>query len=299
MNKIVKLLFIILLTSSASYLQSQTSSVPILRFGLIADTQYANADTKGKRFYRESIPKLEEAIADLNEQNVDFTINLGDLADRSPKDLDVVMLNLKKLKNKVYITTGNHDYNGFIDNNMLFKKLGMPAEYYTFAKKKWRFIMLNTNEVASYANIEASNKEKELAAMKDSIAARGRDNASPYNGGIGKLQMAWFKDQLDKAAKKNENVIVCTHHPLYPEFALTALNDKEILDVIAEYKNVKLILSGHHHAGKFAMFNDIPAVTVEGMIETETNAYGTVEIYEDKIVMIGKGRMTSREFQLK
>lgn len=273
------------------------ANTPIVRFGLVADTQYADVAPRGNRYYNISLKKLQEAIDNFNDERVDFAINLGDMIDRNPADLDLVMNIHNNLKGKLYAIPGNHDYSGFVDNNMLFKKLKMPAEYYSFTRKKWRFIMLNTNEVASYANIEASNKEKELAAMKDSIESRGRNNFQTYNGGISKMQMLWLLDQLTQAEKKGENVIVCTHHPLYPETELTALNDKEILETLTAFTSVKLVLSGHHHVGGFGTYEGIPCVTAEGMLETEDNAYGIVEIYEDKILILGKGRMTSREIK--
>lgn len=291
MKKTFKILFASLLLFCSVQIAAQT---PIIRFGVVADIQYADADPKRDNFYRSSVQKLDTAITHFNDEMVDFTVTLGDMIDRNPFDIDLIMKQLKGLNKKVYNIPGNHDYSGFVDNNMMFKKLKMPAEYYTFAQKKWRFIMLNTNEVASYANIEASNKEKELAAIKDSIEVQGRTNAHPWNGGISNMQMLWLLEELTKAEKKGENVIVCTHHPLYPASELTALNDKEILETLSQFKNIKLVLSGHDHKGGFGTFEHIPCVTIEGMLETETNSYGIVEVFEDKIVIKGEGRLTSR-----
>jgi hypothetical protein len=42
-------------------------------------------------------------------------------------------------------------------------------------------------------------------------------------------------------------------------------------------------------------YKNIPVVTVEGVVETENeNAFGIVKIYDNKIILEGKGRMTSR-----
>ena len=154
-------LFVLLTSFSATRMFSQDTS-PLIRFGLIADIQYGDCDTHGDRYYRNSLEKLTSCIDSLNEEKVQFTINLGDIVDRSPADIDPVVDLLKKLDAPVYHTTGNHDYKGFTNNGDLFNKLDMPAEYYSFKKGDWLFIMLNTNEIASYSNIKGTWKEAEL-----------------------------------------------------------------------------------------------------------------------------------------
>ena len=54
---------------------------PTLTIGLVADPQYANKPSKGKRHYRESLWKLKEAIDSFNDHQVDFIQNLGDIID--------------------------------------------------------------------------------------------------------------------------------------------------------------------------------------------------------------------------
>src|SRR5690554_695674 len=162
---------------------------PIIRFGLIADVQYCDCETNGSRFYRNSLSKLESAVVDLNKQEVQFTINLGDLVDRNPEDLDAVLSRQQLLKEQVYNILGNHDYEGIDNNKKLYKKLDLPHDYYSFKKEGWRFIILNTNEVATYSNIGGTWKEKELAIMLDNIRRRNRSNGKEWNGGISSKQM--------------------------------------------------------------------------------------------------------------
>lgn len=72
----------------------------------------------------------------------------------------------------------------------------------------------------------------------------------------------------------------------------------EILNTISKYPCVKAVFSGHHHAGAFGYYKGIPMITQEGMIETETqNAYSTVEITQDSILVKGRGRVPSRSFK--
>jgi 3',5'-cyclic AMP phosphodiesterase CpdA len=288
-------MFILSLISSGVNISAQEKK-PLIQFGIIADIQYADCEPGGTRFYRNSLHKLDDCVNYLNDSKVQFTINLGDVIDRNFADLDSVLVRLKRLKNKVYNTTGNHDYHGITDNRILYDKLDMPSEYYSFKKKNWVFILLNTNEISSYANVMGTEKERELTAMRQQIKSSGGIQGAEWNGGVGKKQLPWLNNQLAKAEKSGDCVLVFTHHPLYPKTGFTALNNMEILDVIGNYSCVKAVFSGHHHTGSFAYYKNIPVVTVEGLIETENeNAFGIIKIYNNKIVLEGNGRMTSRD----
>lgn len=297
-RKIVVLPFLLISLCVNQAFTQNTSS--LIRFGLIADVQYGDCDTHGNRYYRNSLKKLEACVTDFNNQKVQFTIALGDFADRNPADLDPVVAGLTKLKTGVYNTTGNHDYKGFTNNEALYKKLNMPAAYYSFKKKGWRFIMLNTNEIASYSNIKGTWKENELAVMLKQIKAANRNNAHDWNGGISSKQIQWLKKTLETAQKKGEKVLIFSHNPCYPATEFTALNDQEILNTIAAFSCVKGLISGHHHAGAFAAYKGIPCITTEGMVETEgENAYGIVDIYADRITLTGYGRTKSYELSIR
>jgi len=272
-----------------------------IKFGIIADIQYCDCDTRGSRYYRNSLQKLEKCIDNLNKEGVEFTVNLGDLVDRdTPRNLAPVLLLLDRLNTHIYNLTGNHDYENVTENNQLYEQLGMPGEYYSFCKGNWRFIMLNTNEVASYANVKGTKKEAELAEIMQRIKEGKRSNGASYNGGISKKQMLWLEQELKKSQRDSVNTLIFSHHPLYGIKGLTALNDLEIIELLSEYSTVKGVISGHHHSGAFGMYKGIPFITTEGMIETESgNAYGIVTIYPDKIELDGRDRTKSHTISLK
>ena len=272
----------------------------IIKFGIIADIQYCDCDTRGSRYYRNALQKLNECVNALNKEEVQFTINLGDLVDRdTPGNLDSVLVRLDKLDTPVYNLTGNHDYGNVQDNDQLYQRLNMPGEYYSFSKGNWRFIMLNTNEVSSYANVKGTEKEKELEDLLQKVKEEDRSNGADYNGGISKKQMEWLKQELEKSQQESMNTLIFSHHPLYGIKGLTALNNIEVIELLSKYPTVKGVISGHHHAGAFSIYKDIPFITTEGMIETDAvNAYGVVTIYSDKIEIKGAGRTKSHILQL-
>jgi len=243
--------------------------------------------------------KLDSCLADFNDENIRFIVNLGDLSDRNMEDLDSVISHLNKANAKVYNTAGNHDYHGFTNNDELYSKLNMPQSYYSFIEGNWRFIMLNTNEVASYSNIMGTPKEGELLTMLEHINQTGKTNGQEWNGGISQKQLEWLRTELTAAQEKEQHVLVFSHHPLYAAKGLTALNDDEILRTVSTFSCVKAIISGHHHSGVFGYYNGIPCITTEGMVETEyENAYGIVEISQNSIILNGKGRTKSYSFAL-
>jgi 3',5'-cyclic AMP phosphodiesterase CpdA len=63
--------------------------------------------------------------------------------------------------------------------------------------------------------------------------------------------MLWLEKQLQRAKRKLKEVIIVTHHPLFPENGFEALNNREILSLIEKYPNVRAVLSGHHYEGCF------------------------------------------------
>src|SRR5262245_8831038 len=57
-----------------------------LRFGIVTDLHYADAEPMGTRFYRESLPKMREAVAKIRAERASFLVMLGDLKDMAPKE---------------------------------------------------------------------------------------------------------------------------------------------------------------------------------------------------------------------
>lgn len=289
-------IFIISLLYSFLYSSGFGQQTKSLKIGLIADPQYADQESRGTRYYRNSLAKLDTAVAELNVAEVDFTVMLGDLVDAGPKDLVPALQRLKKLKNPVYNILGNHDFVDVKDGSVLYKAFEMPRPYFIVEKDQWLFILLNTNEIAEYATKTGSNERDAWEVLNNRLKIDKRKNGQPWNGGIGAKQLKWMEKQLKKAQSSSKKVIIFTHHPLFPENGLEALNNREILAVIEKYPQVKAVISGHHHPGNFANYKGIPMITLEGMVETKLqNAYGILELGLNHLQLFGKGRVTSRK----
>ena len=233
-------------------------------FGILADVQYADKDTDGVRHYRTALQKLEECVADLNNQNPAFVIQLGDIvdghennADKSMEDLDLVLSVYNRLTMPKYHVLGNHCLVG-VDKESLRQKLGLERFYYDFtvpSAKGWRFIVL--------------------------------DSMDGDYGIIGNEQLEWFSSTLDRAAKNGERVICFCH---FNSIRLKAVDEA---DCVAAW------FAGHHHAGGYEIRNGVHYVTIKGMVESPVrNAYALIEIHPDRLREIGVGKEPSRDLPL-
>ena len=123
---------------------------PIIEFGLVPDVQYCDCDTSGTRYYRNSLDKLQEAAHTLNEENVDFTVQTGDLIDQNLSSFNDILPIYNTIKGPKYHVLGNHDFPLITD--YIVDTLDMSNQYYDFKHKNFRFIVLDTNDLSLYAN---------------------------------------------------------------------------------------------------------------------------------------------------
>ena len=256
--------------------------------GAIADIQYADVDSPPQgRCYRQSAAKLEKCVQYFNSCKPDFVIQLGDLIDHDTANYEKILSISKKLKMPLYHVIGNHDAAALPDLGKLTKVLGMPARYYDFACKGWRFIVLDTT----------GTTYKGAQALYVKLQNKGAVNAQPWNGGVDPEQIAWLKRCLEKARKANEKVIVFGHMPLYPVNVHNLWNDGELVEIL-EKENVRAYFNGHNHAGNFGEKKGIYYINLAGMVETpDQTAAARVELYPDHLKITGIGREISRNLK--
>ena len=275
---------------------------PALRFGLIADPQYADIPPVASRFYRQSIGKLGDAIEHFNGRQLDFCVNVGDTIDQQWKSFDEMLKLLAKSKHKFYHVLGNHDFE--VEQELKSKapgRLGMERRYYSVTQNGFCFVFLDTNDVSVYAH--PLNSKEFLAAYErlKEYAAMRLIHAQPWNGAVGEAQMKWLEETCAKAAGAGQNVIAFAHHPIFPfPHNHNAWNSDELLQVINRNRNIVAWINGHNHAGNFRMRDGVPFITLQGMVETQnTNSFATAELYGDRIVVTGSGREPSREIKFR
>ena len=270
-----------------SYSQSES----ILKIGLVADPQYANNPTAGKRYYSESLWKLKEAIVTFNHEDVDFVQNLGDIIDKGWESYDSIIPVYQNLNPGIenFHLLGNHDF--AVDPSHLAKlleTLSMPDYYYSYVKKAWRFIILDATDYSYYSNSLHKHDTNQIYSYYDKTA--GKSNNYRWNSAIGKKQQDWLKQELDSARSLEQRVIVFSHMPLRPlDTSENLWNNEEIIEILEKSSNVVAFINGHNHAGNYIFKNGIYYITIFGMVDTIINSFGILEIYKNSLELKGYG----------
>ena len=277
------------------------SSTKRLRIGLIADAQYANVDAKGTRFYRQSIDKLEYAIAQFNEQPLDFCVHLGDLIDRDWESFDPMLSILHGSKHPFYHVLGNHDFDLQDDyKSQVPSKIKMPDRFYSVSQNEWRFLFLDTNDVSLYGPLKTSPKYDEAKQRLQQLKEERKPQAQDWNGAIGSPQLEWIENECRIAKTMQQRVIVFAHHPIAPDNAHNLWNDQQLLQTLDRSPHIVAWINGHNHAGNYADPSGVPCVTLKGMVETkETSAFSIMTLGSDDLDIQGFGREISRRITLR
>lgn len=285
MKNLFIFIFTLILTGSC------TNEEPVLKVSLVADPQYAHQPDAGRRLYKESLWKLEEAIDTFNSYHVDVVQNLGDIIDGGWENFDSILPVYEKLHSGIenYHLLGNHDFSvDSVHLPDLTKKLSMPDYYYSYSRNGWRFIVLDATDYAYYSNALHSRDTSRIDFYFQKI--KGQPNRQLWNGAIGKEQQNWLKQELDSADYLGQKVILFSHLPVRPPGNSHNLwNDGEITELIESGDNVVAFLNGHNHAGNYEFKNGVHYITLSGMVNTKISSYGILKLYNDSLVLKGYG----------
>lgn len=265
-----------------------------VKIGIFADCQYCDCETKGNRFYRNSLEKLSNCITEFNKHELNFVVGLGDLIDKDLSSFDSVNTILKDSRADIYHVIGNHDLSVHSDRlDKVPEELNLKNTYYSIDQQNWKFIFLNGNEIS----INSTNKQTINTAQSilKELTLNKQPNNKSWNGGLGRTQIQWLEKQLKKAQNQQKNVVIFCHYLLLPLEAHTLWNSHEVLPILKKYSCVKSWINGHNHAGNYVEEYGIHFITMQGMVETEReNAYSLIFFEKDSIQINGKGREISR-----
>ena len=268
---------------------------PLFRFGAIADCQYCDK-TSGTRKYSDSPRKLRECVAHYNKLDLAFVVHLGDFIDRDFASFDVVGPIFGQLKAPRYHVLGNHDFSVADDKKALVpKRMGLKNRYYDFTHKGWRFIVLDGNDISTYAYPANDPRTAEAKAFHRRLKA-GTPN---WNGGLSQTQLKWVKAKLEAATKAKERVILFCHFPVHPPNVHNLWNATTVTELLAKYPCVAAYMNGHNHSGNYGQQAGIHYLTLNGMVDTHTTAYGIIEVHKDRLELKGVGRQKDRTLPLK
>ncbi|XP_051770197.1 manganese-dependent ADP-ribose/CDP-alcohol diphosphatase [Ctenopharyngodon idella] len=309
----------------------------LFTFGIIADIQYADIDDGSnyrrtrRRFYRNSVELLRNAMRDWEERRVSCVLQLGDVIDghnksrdASEQALETVVKELEKCSVDVHHVWGNHEFYNFRRETLLASPLNSAAKAeagsdlladdiyaYEFSPApNFRFVLLDAYDMSVIGRDESSEKHKQSLKLLQQHNSNPDLNQPPvygleqrfvkFNGGFSPEQLLWLDEVLTLADQKQEKVTVFSHLPVHPDSTdpiCLAWNYEELLSVLRSHKSVVCFVAGHDHDGGYCTdASGVHHVTLEGVIETrpDSNAFGTVYVYEDRMLLKGSGRTADR-----
>ena len=271
-----------------------------VKFGVLSDCQFSAVPASGSRFYDRSWLKLREALDGFNARGVRFVVHLGDLIDRDAASYDLILPVFAHSRAPVRFVLGNHDYDvAEADRPGLLERLGIGLGFYAFTEGNWRFVVLNGDELA-FNSPKDEGLERESAAMYAGLLAAKRPNATKWNGGIGRAQMAFLEGELATADRKGLSAVILCHFPVHPPAAHNLWNDEEVVARLESHPSAKAYFAGHNHDGGLAVKNGIVYLTFAGIVETaDTSAAAVVTLTGDRLIVDGSGREPDRTLALR
>lgn len=270
--------------------------MPLFKFGVVADPQYAPVAPEGTRFYSNSLSKMSAALAAFESESVQFTVSMGDIVERHWESYHHILPLYDRLNCPHHFVLGNHDYTVAPEYLRSVRRgLGMPAAYYDFVVSGFRFIILDGNDVSTFAppvgDPRRALADVRLAALK----LAGAPNAFDWNGSLSDAQFTWLQQRVALASTNGERAIIMIHYPIHPMTIFNLWDCQRVRDLIVNSPSVVACLSGHNHSGDYATLSGKHFLTFAGMVETsDQNAYAIVDVSANKMDIRGFGRETTR-----
>lgn len=174
-----------------------------------------------------NVSKACALIREINQRkNIDFVVFTGNnLKKASLENLDLFTLILKKINKKTYVLLGNQD---------VLSSSGVDKEYY------YSRVSRALKKHSKKPNFTFEKKGYVFVAMDGS-----KQFFQSSNGYYTKNELMWLNKTLDE--NKDKKVIILQHFPLLKAEAKwnETKNTEEYNEILANYTNIKAIVSGH------------------------------------------------------
>ncbi|XP_055032812.2 manganese-dependent ADP-ribose/CDP-alcohol diphosphatase [Misgurnus anguillicaudatus] len=287
-----------------------------------------------RRYYRNSLELLRSANRVWKEEpvNPSFILQLGDVIDgfnkkyeASDRALETVVSEFDNCLVKVHHVWGNHEFYNFNRNSLFASPINSGTKlapgsnfiddeiyaYHFSPAPKFRFVVLDAYDLSIIGrdpNHEKYNKAMKILKEQNTnndlnhppVSGWLEQRFVKFNGAFSQEQLQWLDKVLTLADQKHERVTILSHLPVHPESAdpiCLAWNYDAMLSILHSHKSVICFIAGHDHDGGYHKdASGIHHLTLEGVIEThpDSNAFGTVYVYEDQMVLKGNGRILDR-----
>ncbi|MFC1838236.1 metallophosphoesterase [Thermodesulfobacteriota bacterium] len=261
-----------------------------IRFGIVTDSHYADADPQYNRYFRESIEKMTECVELMNRQKVDFLIELGDFKDQNtpPAEqktisyLQAIERSFQKFNGPKYHVLGNHDVDS-ISKEQYLKTItntgiSTPSTYYSFDRKGVHFIVLDANFLEDGTDYDHGNYKWNETFISDA-------------------ELDWLRKDL---AGTGLPAIVFSHQQLGGLGMTDIQNAETVRAILQESGKVLAGFDGHNHNGGHNKIEGIHYYTLKAMVDgsgSKNSSYAIVEITPDRnIVVTGYRKAMTQDF---
>ncbi|XP_059180077.1 manganese-dependent ADP-ribose/CDP-alcohol diphosphatase [Centropristis striata] len=248
--------------------------------------------------------------------------------DASDRALDAVLREFSSSPVEVHHVWGNHEFYNFSRSALLSSRLNSTVHaedsvrgaragsdiyaYHFSPVPGFTFILLDAYDVSLLGREDTSEQHREAFRLIKQFNKNEDLNCPPecddlqqrftmFNGGFSKEQLDWLHSVLSSADDRQERVTIVSHLPVHPRSTdpiCLAWNFDELLAIIKSHSSVVCFMAGHDHDGGYHQDKEtgVHHLTLEGVIETppDSDAFGTVSVYEDRMVLKGNGRITDR-----
>ena len=215
----------------------------------------------------------------MNEQKVDFLVELGDFKDQdSPPTEQKTLSYLRaietifcKFNGPTYHVLGNHDLDSLSKaqfmTNIENTGIGSDTSYYSFDSNGVHFVVLDANYKSDGADYDHGNFDWTDA------------NIPP-------AELQWLRRDL---AASRGAVIVLIHQLLDGTGSHYVKNAAEVRQVLEQSGRILAVFQGHQHNGGYSQIEGIHYYTLKAVVEgsgPESNSYAIVEANPDGSITV-------------
>lgn len=270
-------------TSLSSRILLGEDGTPGVRVGLVTDLHYADKASAGSRYYRQSLEKLETAAEQLQQAELTFAVELGDLID-SIKTVDLDLSYLKTIDGRFsticqdrHYVLGNHCVETLKKEEFL-NEVAQEKSYYSFDRGGTHFVVLDS-------------------CYRSDGVPYGRNNSQWTDANISAEQLEWLKADL---AAADSPVIVFAHQRLDVGNNHGVKNNAAVRQIFETSGRVQAVFQGHSHQNDLKEIGGIHYCTLVAMVEgegAENSGYSVLEIKSDgTLILSGFCKQMSRNW---
>jgi len=274
-------LFLAGLSVTSPLIAQEPSPAP--QFGLLTDLHYADKPPAGTRYYRETLPKLQEAVETLSAERPTFVVELGDLIDAADdveterSYLKTINQTFQALAEERHYVLGNHCVDTLTKAEFL-EEVGQKSSYYSFDRAGFHFVILD-------------------ACFRSDGQPYGRKNSHWTDANLPADELDWLAADLKAHPQPT---IIFAHQRLDIAKNHSVKNAAAVRQILETHGQILAVFQGHSHQNDLQTIAGIPYCTIAAMIEGSgeaQNSYAMVSLFADRSLHLkGFHRQADRQW---